>query len=281
MIKVIHPGVYSTLQDSGRYGYRSYGVPLSGPMDAIQASLARDLVGGAKNQTVLEFYQRGPTLAFHQDAYVAVTGWSPSFKIGTKTSSSHRLLLVAKGQRLQLSNSGEGLYGYLAVQGGFNSELILGSSSYFSGITKQERLKKNQVLKVNSAASLAHSNAHLRVVKQDLLSNNELIAYKGAEFELLDAKAQEILQNTTFTLAKECNRMGYRFAGETALGLDGILTGPVEPGTVQVTPSGELIVMMRDAQTTGGYARILQLDPISISHLAQHKPGDKLRFSII
>ncbi len=280
MIRVVTPGIYSSLQDAGRFGYRSYGVPLSGPMDAIHAGLARDLVGGEHNQTILEFYQQGPVLEFKTQIRAAICGLGLNPKVNNLQVPTARMLTINKNQKLYLGSSGKGLYGYLAIQGGFKTQQVLGSSCYYKGITIKARLEKEDVLAIHDAPHVTVASAHIK--KQELPSFKKAIqVYKGPEFELLSRDNKTTLLNNLFTLSANCNRMGYRFKANPTLGLPGILTGPVQPGTVQLTPSGELIVMMRDAQTTGGYARVLQVSPRAISELAQQRPGSKLGFSLI
>ncbi len=106
-------------------------------------------------------------------------------------------------------------------------------------------------------------------------------AFPGPEFDLLSASEKNALQKWHFSVAKESNRMGIQFQEKLENKLHPILTGPVLPGTVQLTPSGTLIVLMRDGQTTGGYPRILQLSEAGINTLAQKLPGEKLQVKCI
>lgn len=279
MIKILSAGTYSSLQDAGRFGYRSYGVPISGAMDHLSAGLARELVGGDATEALLEFYQQGPILRFNKKAHIAIVGLNLKPMLNNKPIPTHRLITVPKSQELHLGSTGDGLFGYLAIQGGFKAPVVLGSKSYYKGISPQYRLQKGAVLDFTATQAKPAAKSHLKVSMY--FNDNFLEAYPGPEFDELSDKAKEILTNQTFTLGRACNRMGYRFEGHKNLGLPGILTGPVQPGTVQLTPGGELIAMMRDAQTTGGYSRVLQLSEHAIAKLAQQKPGAPMRFSII
>lgn len=280
MIEVLKPGLQSSLQDGGRYGYRSYGVPWSGPMDNYSAGFARELVHNDASTTLLEFYQKGPKLKFDKATIIAVTGFNFELLID---GESHPLFIanqVKKGQVVEIKSKAATNFGYLAIAGGIDAEQRLGSSSYCMGITDQLRLQKGQELKFyDSDLSLSKLNARLKP-DPDLFSTTSLKVMKGPEFELLPPEQQKILMEQRHKLSRSISRMGYRFRANSKLGLEGILTGPVQAGTVQLTPSGELIVLMRDAQTTGGYSRVLQLLPEEISVLAQQLPGTALTFTL-
>ena len=105
--------------------------------------------------------------------------------------------------------------------------------------------------------------------------------YKGPEYDLLNKQAKEKLNNINFTISKENSRMGYRLEEHIDNKLGSMLTSSVLPGTIQLTPSGKLIILMRDCQVTGGYPRILQLTEKSINRLSQKSTGDSFSFKIV
>ncbi|MEP2935280.1 MAG: biotin-dependent carboxyltransferase family protein [Gilvibacter sp.] len=279
MIKVISPGMYSSLQDSGRIGYRSLGVPVSGAMDSYSAHLAQQLVGNANDALLLEFAQVGPVLEFAQNVVIAVTGAPFVLTTATMILPMNRAISIAKGTQISFGRAIDGMYGYLAVQGGFDSEIVLGSGSYQRGITEQITLKSGQRLQCKKHTQ-SKRHVHVNPDRQHV-SQIGVPVLKGPEFSLLsdELKAQLIGQN--FTISTLSNRMGARLSNKLAAGLDEIITAVVQPGTVQLTPSGSLIVLMRDAQTTGGYARILQLTEQGINTIAQKPPGAKIKFQLL
>ena len=134
MIKVLSPGLQSSLQDGGRYGYRSFGVPWSGPMDSFSAGLARELVQNDENATLLEFYQKGPKLKFQKPAIISVTGMHFQLLINDKPKPLFTAQMVRKGQTVEIKSTAACNFGYLAVSGGIDAEQRLGSSSYCPGI---------------------------------------------------------------------------------------------------------------------------------------------------
>ncbi|WP_435579148.1 biotin-dependent carboxyltransferase family protein [Gilvibacter sp.] len=278
MIEVLQAGFQTSLQDSGRFGYRSFGVPWSGPMDNYNAGFARELVRNDPNATLIEFYQRGPELLFAKEAIVAVTGLHFSLKINGESKELYKAHRIKFGERLEIITKAASNFGYIAIAGGFKSELVLGSASYYPGITERSRLEKGQQLQFHEK-DLPQKPALSRLRSlETLFDTSEIPVLLGPEYEKLSEQQRELLWNTSHELGRNISRMGYRFKSIPNLKLPGILTGPVQAGTVQLTPGGELIVLMRDAQTTGGYARILQLLPEAISILSQQLPGTRLKF---
>ena len=249
-------------------------------MDSFSAGLARELVQNDENATILEFYQKGPKLKFQKSAIISVTGMHFQLLINDKPKPLFTAQMVRKGQTVEIKSTAACNFGYLAVSGGIDAEQRLGSSSYCPGITDQQRLKKDQELRFfDSDLNLSKLNARIKP-NAEIFQTDTIHVMPGPEYELLSEAQREILRNKSHKLSRSISRMGYRFRANAKLGLDGILTGPVQAGTLQLTPAGELIVLMRDAQTTGGYSRVLQLLPDDISILAQQLPGTALKFKL-
>ena len=279
MIKVVSTGMYSSLQDAGRFGYRSFGVPVSGAMDSYSAHLAQQLVGNASEDLLLEFAQVGPVLEFEQDVVIAVTG--APFIVSTKTMilPMNRAISIVKGTLINFGQAINGMYGYLAIQGGFDSKKVLGSGSYQRGITPQFTLQNGQILQCKER-SQTKRHVHINPDRKHVLEH-QITVFNGPEFNLLDSQSQAQLFGQKFGISTLSNRMGARLSNKLSQGLTEIITAAVQPGTVQLTPSGSLIVLMRDAQTTGGYARVLQLTEDGINAMAQKPPGEKIKFVLL
>lgn len=278
MIKILKAGFYTTVQDSGRVGYREYGVPISGPMDAYSAQLANALLGNKKKDAVLEITLTGPKLQFLNATSICITGAAMNPKLGEKTIQLNRRISVNKGDILSFGKLDFGCRTYIAVSGGFQSEIVMNSRSMYPNITSKMRVETNDVLKVIiTSKSVAKSNAVIKL-KENVFKNSTLKAFRGPEFDILPAELQKQLATRTFSVSKNNNRMGYQLEEPFKNNLKSILTGPVLPGTVQLTPSGKLIVLMRDGQTTGGYPRVLQLNDMAINVLSQKRVGDFIRF---
>jgi biotin-dependent carboxylase-like uncharacterized protein len=280
MIKVKAAGILTSIQDLGRFGHRRNGVPLSGAMDTYMSYLANELVGNTEEKAVLEMTMVGPVLEFQKATQIAITGAGFTPTVNNIEVPLNTKISIQSGDIIKFGLASYGLRGYLSVAGGFSSEVILGSQSKYYGLTKQPVLKKGDVLEIN--ASKISKSKTTTSVKVDMshFSTNEIEVYKGPEFEFLPKEVQEKIPSISLTVSVKSNRMAYLLTGMEAFSASEIISTPVQPGTVQLTPSGQCVVLMRDAQTTGGYARILQLSASGINELAQKRAGDSFNFRI-
>jgi allophanate hydrolase subunit 2 len=170
---------------------------------------------------------------------------------------------------------------YLAVFGGFQSEIIMNSRSMYSKITSQSVLAIHDELAIlKSTNDVKKTNASIKVNVHHF-NAKEIEVFTGPEFEFLTKSQQEQLLSQEFTISKENNRMAYQLEETLKNDLKPIITSLVLPGTVQLTPSGRLIVLMRDCQTTGGYPRVLQLKESAINILSQKVTRNSIQFSSI
>ena len=281
MIKFIASGLYTSLQDLGRFGYRDLGVPVSGAMDLQAATNANLLLGNEPQLAVIEFTATGPVLEFEAPATIAICGASFTPKLNGVSIAMNEPVEIPSGGILSFDRPSKGLRAYLAIQGGFISEKILGSNSFYSGVTNQSQLGKGDVIEFNSNTErlLPSLSSELEDVMR--FDTTEIKVMKGPEFNLLPHTIQSFLSNGSFTVAPNSSRMAYFLNYSKTISAEEIITAPVQPGTVQLTPSGKIIVLMRDAQTTGGYARILQLTESAINILAQKRAGMPIYFKII
>ena len=177
---------------------------------------------------------------------------------------------------LKLIIQRDGARCYLAISGGIDIKSILGSKSSFKGITSSYFLKKGDEIKIINNNKPNFSFDCKSVFKIDSV----LHVSKGPEFCMLKKDSLDMLFNKKFTIGVN-NRMGYNFNEKLQVGLKSIISSPVLPGTIQLTPSGNIIVLHRDCQTSGGYNRILQLNEKSLNNLSQLKNGDKIKFKLI
>lgn len=274
MIKVLRPGFYTSIQDTGRKHSRNFGIPTAGVMDCHSAKLANLLVGNYDDKAVMEITLQGPALQFINVALFALTGADLRPTLNNQPIKLHQTQQAKRGDVLQFGERKNGVRCYMAVAGGFETEMIYGSRSYYKGITKQSIVEKGDELPIG------HSNySHLSSI--DLKSTTrkkKLTVTEGPEFELLNKSQREKLFKSSFTVGFN-NRMAYQVEESFKNNLPSILSSAVQPGTVQLTPSGKLIILMRDCQTTGGYPRILQLTEEAICTLSQKMQGEEIRFS--
>ena len=281
MVKVLKPGFYSTIQDAGRYGFQDYGVPYAGVMDLYAASVANMLVGNEESAAVLEITMTGPTLQFDSETIICVAGADISPMLNDVPIENNKPIHVANNDILSFGKLIKGFRAYLSVSGGFQTERIMKSRSMFKGITEHQSISKGDELPLEKdRKSLLKKNASIKLNNKYLQSEN-IEVFKGPEFEKLSKVQQDILLNQRFNISKDNNRMAYQLAQRLDNNLEAIITSLVLPGTVQLTPSGNLIILMRDCQTTGGYPRVLQLKESAMNIMAQKFTGNPISFKLI
>ncbi len=310
-VLVEKPGLFTTVQDLGRFGLQHLGIVPCGAMDGPALRLANALVGNAPGAAALEITLRGPALLFETDALIAIAG--AAFR-GRVVNGGRvvplplgRPVLLVAGTRVVIEQATHGSRGYLAVAGGFALAPILGScATYvpagFGGLAGRA-LKGGDLLPLDAAAGALASQRFASLAKRrenvatrDVLStvrwwamaaslpNSAVITVRctdGHHQMLFTDAANATFESTVFRIAPESNRMGYRMQGPTlARKIDrDVLSEPTCLGTVQVPANGLPIVLMADHQTTGGYAKIAEVALADISRLAQLAPGAKVRFS--
>jgi biotin-dependent carboxylase-like uncharacterized protein len=279
MIKVLKPGFYTTVQDSGRFGYRNIGVPVAGAMDLIAYKNGNDLLGNPSNAASLEITMTGPTLLFAVKTAIVITGAEISPQLNDKPISNNQIIEVQKGDIISFGKLIRGFRAYLAVSGGFQTEEIMGSRSFMMNITTKDRLKKNMTLQIDEVDKIGMNTTIQHKFESEYLTNQELRAFKGPEFEMLTKHQKGQILQTAFTVSKDNNRMAYQLTELITPHKHNMITSAAIPGTIQLTPEGKLIILMRDGQTTGGYIRILQLTEKSVSVLAQKKSNDTIKLS--
>ncbi|WP_346882188.1 biotin-dependent carboxyltransferase family protein [uncultured Algibacter sp.] len=278
MVKVLNPGFYSSIQDMGRIGYQNYGVPCSGVMDTYSALLANMLIGNNQDAPVLEMTMTGASLQFYTDTYIVICGANMSPRLNESPVLNNTVIKVNVGDIISFGKLKAGFRCYLSVLKGFKSDSVLGSCSMYSGISKQAVLLKHDELQIESS-SVLFDNKHAAIkVKENHLTSRIIEVFKGPEFDLLSKTQQGLLFSKVFSISKDNNRMAYQLNECMDNTLPSIITSGVLPGTIQLTPSGRLIILMRDCQTTGGYPRVLQLKESSINVLSQKFTNDSIKF---
>ncbi len=281
MIQVLAPGMFSTIQDRGRWGFRKFGVPLSGVMDSYSAGLANMLLNNPPDTPVLEITVQGPTLLFTCATEIAIVGADIASTIDGRITERNRVIQILKGQQLTFGKLISGCRCYLAVKGGFKIDKVLDSFSFYPGISDHALLCVGMELTISEFKSKEVVYTRVRI-DPDHFSKPEIAVQKGPEFEQLTPQQRQDIFENSFRIGAKNNRMGYQLEGAPIKieSNDTMLTAVTIPGTVQLTPAGNPIVLMRDCQTTGGYPRILQLTEQGINRLAQKKTNDCVRFEL-
>lgn len=304
-IQVIRPGLLTSIQDMGRYGLQKHGVIVSGAMDPFALRVANLLVGNDEVEAALEMTMIGPKLRFGEDTLIAVCGGELSPAVDGQKIPEWRPVLIKKGSVLSFGTARSGCRAYLAVAGGFDIPVVMGSFSTYlrAGIGgfQGRPLKEGDVLtiRIPSEQSIRRIHRLYDHVSSDRFSfsawsvsmdvfpayqpNPVIRAMRAGEFDWFTAESVERFFSEEFLMTPQSDRMGYRLSGPQ-LRLERpreLISEAVTAGTVQVPSEGNPIVLMADRQTTGGYPKIAQVATIDLPVLAQVKPGEKIRFQAI
>jgi biotin-dependent carboxylase-like uncharacterized protein len=281
MIEILKDSLFTSIQDRGRVVHSTCSIPQSGCLDRRSSYLANKILGNKAEDALLEITVQGPDLLFHCDTTICISGAEMTATLNNEELSNNKQYNVLKGDILKFGRLKNGVRAYLAVKNGIKSEKILESRSQYKSISKKEKLVKGDKIKIEEYSTISINRKASLLQNCSHIENNTLEAYPGPEFESLDEKSKEILFTQEFTISNLNNRMAYQFEQELPNQISPIITSLVMPGTIQLTPSGKLIALMRDAQRTGGYPRVLQLSDEAINTLAQKTTGMKVRFEMI
>ncbi|WP_411894920.1 biotin-dependent carboxyltransferase family protein [Winogradskyella sp. A2] len=280
MLKVIKSGFYTTIQDSGRFGYRAYGVPVSGVMDSYSSHFANSILGNDADCAVLEITMSGPELHFLEPTQIAIAGADMAPMLNGNVISNNQVVGIRPNDILSFAGLRIGLRCYLALKEGLKTNEVLGSRSMYKTITESDTIKAGDEIYYEKASTNSIKTYSNVKYDQSLISVNIIEVEKGPEYDELSQDQKDKLSSFQFEVSKLNNRMAYQLKPLLPNTLKAIITSPVLPGTVQLTPNGNLIVLMRDCQTTGGYPRVLQLTERSLNILSQKRQGDILYFRL-
>ena len=279
-VKIVKPGFFSTIQDEGRFGFSEYGVPRSGAMDQKSFAYANSLLGNDKNSACIEWAFQAPFLQFSEPTIISLTGALVDAFLNDKKIKMYQQIQVQKEDILCIKFCKNKVYGYVGIKKGFLTPVTLKSRSYFKSITDDYMLRVNDEIPYQKNLVF---KSQFSTISEPVFDKNldTLQVYKGAEFDLLSSAQKATLLEGDFTISNSINRMAIQLEEKLHNTLPSIITSAVLPGTVQLTPSGKLIVLMRDCQTTGGYPRVLQLTEDAINTIAQKRMQEKCGFSLL
>lgn len=275
-ITVIRAGMLTTVQDLGRTGHRAAGVPLSGAMDACALRVANLLAGNPEGAAVLECTLVGPELVFSADTVIALGGaefeglapWRPT--------------VIHAGERVKLGAVRSGCRGYLAVAGGIDVPAILGSRSTYLragfGGFQGRALRDGDVVAAPDVARQVTN--HWRIDARILPAYSAAPTVRVVRGAQLDDFGAALFE-AEFKILPQSDRMGIRLGGAklARIGSVELVSSAVVPGTVQVPPDGQPIVLMADAQTIGGYPQAAHVISVDLPLVAQLRPGDRVKFA--
>ncbi|WP_421378778.1 biotin-dependent carboxyltransferase family protein [Bacillus salacetis] len=278
-------GLLTTIQDSGRTGFRSIGMPVSGPMDKFAFRMANLAVGNEENEAALEVTLIGPVLHFTSDTVIAICGAALNPSINNEQIVNNKPLLIHKGDVLRFGTASAGMRAYIAFKGGLKIDQQLGSSSTNTlakvGGFKGRSLKAGDKIELNTKSLIDEKvDWSLSSSLFSYLEKRELRVLKNRQWDWFSEEAQTRFLSEKFTIQQDSDRMGYRLTGP-ALSLkkpQELLTEGIAMGSIQVPSSGQPIILMADSQPTGGYPKIANIISADLPIIAQLKPNETLTF---
>jgi antagonist of KipI len=286
-LEVLQAGPLTTVQDLGRPGWGSIGVPTGGAADAPSLRIANRLVGNSDAAAGLEMTLAGPQILFAADTWVALTGSRFVATVGDDPVPHATAFLVRAGQTLSIGRTLEGARSVLAVRGGLDVPLVLGSRSTFVagglGGMDGRPLRRGDRL----SAGAIDAGARTRAVREGLLpfhaAETVLRVILGPQIDAFSEAARETLLRGMYRVSTLADRTGIRLEGPriTHRGAADLLPEGIAPGGIQVPANGQPIVLGCDHPTTGGYAKIATVIAADLWRIGQAKPGDRLRFAAV
>jgi len=295
-LSIIKPGLLDTIQDMGRNHYGNLGINPGGPMDSYASQVANMLVGNCCTEALIEIHFPGPQILFEQNAMIAVTGADFSPMLNDEAMPLWQPVVMRKNTVLHFPKLNAGARCYLSIHGGFcipkwlnsystNLKAVVGglegrplkkgdslspkeSSIYFAGLLQEEKNIRTLPWRVDASKAYRLPN--------------EIYIIKGREWDQLTRPSQLNLLDDNFTIHPSSDRMGYLLKGapvELNHHIE-LISSAVSFGTLQLLPNGQLVILMADHQTAGGYPRIAHVVSAHLPKLAQLRTSDCMQFRL-
>jgi antagonist of KipI len=301
MIHVSKPGLLTTVQDLGRPGYQQYGIVVGGALDGFAARAANLIVGNDDNAAVLEMAQTGPELSFEKETLIAWGGANFDAHVGSEPLPRDRAVRVAAGETVTFGVAGTGMRAWLAVAGGVDVPLVMGSRSTYrrAGIGGHQgrSLSAGDTLKTGKFSDwtrqilaglrTAARRATAWTVRPETMGRpapaGMVRALRGPEWDWFKVEAQLDFFRAKWSATREADRMGVRLTGPVlAREREGdMISSAVNAGVVQVPAAGQPIVLLPSRQSVGGYPRMAAVAAVDLGRFTQLRPGDTVRFEEI
>tara|TARA_B100001971_G_scaffold215167_1_gene258670 strand:+ start:1091 stop:1939 length:849 start_codon:yes stop_codon:yes gene_type:complete len=279
LIEILSIGSGLSIQDRGRAGWRRFGVPAGGAMDARSMALANALLCNPSDTPVLEVAQQGAKIRILEDCWLALAGGDFCSRFASGTA-----MPFVAGQILEFDQKAAGLYAYLALPGGFKTERWLGSASMDlrngmgNPIRNGSRLLAQQSQPNASIQSVAR---RISSVPQEHIPHGyaHFTLHPGPQFNSFSRDTQQQFIASKWTVSSRSDRTGYRLEGASLDVPESIASEPVLQGSFQIPGNGQPIVTLHDGPTVGGYAKIAVLAAKDLDRFVQCAPGTQLTFS--
>jgi antagonist of KipI len=280
-------GLQTTIQDLGRFGLRSFGIPISGAMDSNAHQIANKLVGNKISVPTLEMTLKGDRIHFLNHATIAITGGDMSAKLNAKPCLMYETIEVKAGDILSFGFSKMGCRTYLAIQGKIKADFDFNSYSTYLygkfGGYKGRKTENDDIITIENEIN-ARINFSISKNKIPVYSKNISVKVIPApEFDWFSKEMIDQFFKTDYKVTIDNNRMGMKLSGFPIV-LDEsrkMISSPTALGTIQVLPNGQLIILLHDGQTTGGYPRIANVVLEDIGKLVQLTTGGLIKFEYL
>jgi antagonist of KipI len=289
-MRVLKPGMLTTIQDRGRWGFQSRGVPVAGPMDPCSHRVANALVGNDPDAAALEITLVGPELEFDDERIVAVAGAEFDVTLDGRAVPHLSPFIVASGSHLRFARRRKGARAYLAISGGIGVAAVLGSRAthVLSGMggLNGRALRSGDAVPLGVPPGEGSSGGGARRIAEAIVPlpdrHARLRVVAGPQDDFFADGALDVLQSAPYTITQQSDRMAFRLEGPRlphARGAD-IISDATPLGALQVPASGQPILLMADRQTTGGYAKIATVITADLAIAGQLGPGDTIAFAV-
>lgn len=283
--KIINPGLYTTIQDLGRFGYQQYGMPVSGAMDTYSLRLANKLVGNDAHAACMETTFLPPHFEIISDTIMAITGGQTELTINNISKPIHCNHHLKAGDMIQMGPVTKGSRVYIAFAGGIDVPVIMNSRSTYAranvgGFNGRKLLAGDEVFTLKKSIKFKH-----RSIPNELLLDynpeQEIRVIGGSEMNRFSFEGIKTFLTSTYTISNKSDRMGYRLDGPEIKHKQGadIISSGICNGAIQVPGDGKPIVMLADRQTVGGYTKIANVITADLPLFGQLKPSDKIYFT--
>ena len=282
-IKIIKKGISDTIQDIGRYGYQHLGIQANGYLDYLSARLANTILGNPPNSPVFEIHFPASSFTFTKSYIICISGANFVPVLNEKSIALDTAIEVKENDTLQFLKPIEGRISYIAIQGKIKEEAWLDSHSFFANSIQKDAQFEWEASTSSNNASLHHidnSNPIINEIHNHVFSTGPLQFIPGPAWKDLTHESQKVFLSTGYHIGMQANRMGYPLKG-ALLQLskpNQYLSAAVTRGTLQLLPNGELMVLMADHQTIGGYANLGQIILVDLPRLAQASNQTSIHF---
>jgi antagonist of KipI len=291
-LRIIKAGILDSIQDEGRWRYQHLGINPGGVMDQFSSQVANILIGNFRNEPLIEMHFPAGSYLFEQDVLIAMGGANFSPTINGKEISLWQPIVVSKNSKLQFVKWKQGARCYLAIREKF--ELSPWLNSYSTNLKAVLGGYKGRAFQKDDVIDFAQRNDYKKFLAgKDHLSLpwkadtnwttvNKIFVLPGNEWNWLSETSKREFFQRSFTISSSADRMGYRLNGKLdSVKNEELVSSGVNFGTIQLLPNGEMIILMADHQTTGGYPRIAHVITAHLPFLAQMRAGDKINFEFV